>query len=261
MSQLSIKYFSRCLIRNISFNMILPNDYIDKETEYTKRNRKTLMLLHGYTGDAGNWVPEELANKYNFAIVIPNGENGFWLDGISTGHKFQSLIGIEIIEYLRKNFNLAKTPEDTYIMGLSMGGFGAIHTALAYPKTFGTAIGLSFANIINKIANMQPDDSNNSANNIANYEYYRECFGDLNKVKESENNPEVLIKKLLATNEKLPEFYLACGTEDFLLADDRDFHQFLVDNKVKHVYWEDSGGHDVAFWDKCVKKFIPEIFK
>ena len=164
MSQLTIKYFSRCLIRNITFNMILPNDYVDKENEYTKRPRKTLMILHGYTGDAGNWVPEELANKYNFAIIIPNGENGFWLDGISTGHKFQTLIGIEIIEYLRKNFNLAKKSEDTYIMGFSMGGFGAIHTALAYPQTFGTAIGLSFANIINKISKMKPGDPDSHAN-------------------------------------------------------------------------------------------------
>lgn len=256
MSQLSIKYFSRCLVRNTVFNVILPNDYVDKETEYVKRNRKTLMLLHGYTGDAGNWVPEELANKYNFAIVIPNGENGFWLDGISTGHKFQSLIGVEIIEYLRKNFNLAKTPEDTYVMGMSMGGFGAIHTALAYPDVFGTAVGLSFANIINKIANMKPEDSTD----FANYEYYRECFGDLDKVKESEKNPEVLIKKLIASGKKLPEFYLACGTSDFLLESDREFHKFLTDNGVKHVYWEDSGGHDPFFWDKCVRKFIPEIF-
>ena len=29
---------------------------------------------------------------------------------------------------------------------------------------------------------------------LANYEYYRECFGDLDKVLESDNNPEVLVK-------------------------------------------------------------------
>lgn len=256
MSQLTIKYFSRCLLRNITFNMILPNDYVDKENEYTNRPRKTLMILHGYTGDAGNWVPEELANKYNFAIIIPNGENGFWLDGISTGHKFQTLIGIEIIEYLRKNFNLAKKSEDTYIMGFSMGGFGAIHTALAYPQTFGTAIGLSFANIINKISKMKPGDPDSHAN----YEYYRECFGDLEKVKESDNNPEIQIKKLLAKGEKLPKLYLACGKEDFLLENDREFHKFLEENNVKHVYWEAPGNHNPEFWDKCVQKFIPEIF-
>ena len=163
---------------------------------------------------------------------------------------------MEIIEYLRKNFNLAQKPEDTYIMGLSMGGFGAIHTALAYPQTFGTAIGLSFANIINKISRMKPGDPDSHAN----YEYYRECFGDLEKVKESENNPEIQIKRLLANGEKLPELYMACGKEDFLLENDREFHRFLEENNVKHVYWEDTGNHDTKFWDKCVQKFIPEIF-
>ncbi|MCQ2241646.1 alpha/beta hydrolase [Treponema sp.] len=256
MSQLTVKYFSRCLIRNISFQVILPNDYVDQETEYTKRPIKTLLLLHGYTGDAGNWIPEEFANKYNFAIVIPNGENGFWLNGISTGHRFQSLIGEEIIGYIRKNFGLAKKREDTYIMGLSMGGFGALHTAFAYPETFGTTIALSSALIIKKITGMKPG----TPDSHANYEYYRECFGDLEKVHESENNPEILVRKIMEEKKQMPAIYMACGTEDFLLENNRDFNKFLEDNKVAHVYWEDSGTHDMPFWDKCVRKFIPEIF-
>ena len=121
-----------------------------------------------------------------------------------------------------------------------MGGFGAIHTALAYPQTFGTAIGLSFANIINKISRMKPGDPDSHAN----YECYRECFGDLEKVKESENNPEIQIKRLLANGEKLPELYMASCKVDFLLENDREFPRF----------------QDTKFWDKCVQKFIPEIF-
>ena len=34
--------------------------------------------------DAGNWVPEWLAQKYGFAVIAPGGENSFWLDGLST---------------------------------------------------------------------------------------------------------------------------------------------------------------------------------
>ena len=68
------------------------------------------------------------------------------------------------------------------------------------------------------------------------------------------------IKKLLAKGEKLPKLYLACGKEDFLLENDREFHKFLEENNVKHVYWEAPGNHNPEFWDKCVQKFIPEIF-
>ena len=37
-------------------------------------------------------------------------------------------------------------------MGMSMGGFGAIHTALAYPDRFGKLAGLSSALIVHEVA-------------------------------------------------------------------------------------------------------------
>ena len=164
--------------------MYLPNDMRtdipQEENPYAARKMRTLFLLHGYTGDAGNWVPEEIAQKYNFAIVIPNGENAFWLDGLSTGHQFASFLGKELPEYLRKTFGLAGSAEETYIMGLSMGGFGALHTAFAYPEVFGKVSALSSALIVHKIAHMKED----GGNEVANYAYYHECFGDLETVEE-----------------------------------------------------------------------------
>ena len=96
--------------------------------KYSENSTKTLFLLHGYTGDAENWVPEYLSDKYNFAVVIPSGENSFWLDGRSTGHQFCKFVGEELVDYVRRVFRLAKDGSETYIMGLSMGGFGALHT-------------------------------------------------------------------------------------------------------------------------------------
>lgn len=117
---------------------------------------------------------------------MPSVENSFYLDGISTGHQFQTFVGEELVDYVRRTFGLARSPADTYIMGMSMGGFGALHTALAYPETFGKAAALSSALIVHEIASMKPGESNP----VANYEYYRECFGDLEHVEESDNNPE-----------------------------------------------------------------------
>ena len=37
-------------------------------------------------------------------------------------------------------------------------------------------------------------------NPIANYDYYRMCFGDPAKLSESDNNPEYLMKKQLAAD-------------------------------------------------------------
>ena len=92
MSNLTIRFYSNCLRRYTTFKMYLPcdirQDWGQTDTKYSENSTKTLFLLHGFTGDAENWVPEYLADKYNFAVVIPSGENSFWLDGRSTGHQF-----------------------------------------------------------------------------------------------------------------------------------------------------------------------------
>lgn len=255
MAYFTIRLFSNSLIRRTAFEMIIPND-VRNDIPESMGKMKTLFLLHGWTGDAWNWVPEYLAEKYNFAIVLPSGENSFWLDGISAGNKFCTFIGQELVDYIRRTFGLAMSHEETYIMGLSMGGFGALHTALAYPETFGKAAALSSALIVHDIAGIKEGYRDDKAN----YEYYRECFGDLDKVLESENNPETLVKKLKSQGKKLPEIFMACGTEDFLLENNRKFHDFLNENNVPHTYIESAGGHDMKFWDEYAVKFTEMMF-
>ena len=248
MANISVKYFSLALNRKVEFELFIPNDVPD----HKKEEMKTLFLLHGYTDCAENWVPEYLAMEHNFAIVIPNGENGFWLDGLSTGHKYCTFVGDELVEYVRKTFGIAKSREDTFIMGLSMGGFGALHTAFKYPDNFGKVTALSSALIVHEIAKLKPGTDNG----VANYDYYRECFGELDKVEESDNNPEVLVKRLKESG-RLPEIFMSCGTEDFLLEKNREFHTYLDSIEVPHTYIESKGSHDMVFWSEYVQKFIP----
>ncbi|MDE8718927.1 hypothetical protein PZH37_18300, partial [[Eubacterium] siraeum] len=40
--------------------------------------------------------------------MIPHGENSFWLDGLSTGHKYCTYVGEELIDYIRNTFGLAQ---------------------------------------------------------------------------------------------------------------------------------------------------------
>lgn len=251
MANISVKYFSNALNRRICFDIYIPNDSPD----IINRKMKTLFLLHGYTGDALNWIPEYLAQKHNIAIVTPNGENGFWLDGLSTGHKYCTFVGNELVNYIRRTFGLALNADETYIMGLSMGGFGALHTAFAYPENFGKTAAMSSALIVHDIAHMKPGEDNG----VANYDYYHECFGDLETIEERECNPEVLVKKL-KDNGKVPQIFMCCGTEDFLLENNRKFHSYLDSIGVSHIYIESSGNHDMTFWSKYTEKFIELMF-
>lgn len=252
MAHFNIKFFSNCLNRPVPLEVIIPNDpradWEGKIPKIDKENMKCIFLYHGYTGDGGNWIPEWELAKNNCAVVCPSVENSFYLDGISTAHKFQTFVGVELVDFIRRTFDLALSPDKTFTMGMSMGGFGAMHTALAYPETFGKCVCLSSALIVHGIAHMKPEDKNP----VANYEYYRECFGDLETVEEREVNPEVLALKLKESGAKIPGIYMACGTEDFLLEPNRAMDKFLTENEISHIYVEDKGNHDMDFWTRCI---------
>mgnify|MGYP004442976267 FL=1 len=253
------EFISDSLRRVVSFNILLPNDSpleFIKENENYKRGVKTLFLLHGYSGNNRDWILEskinEFAIKYNIAVVFPNGDNSFYLDGKGTGSKYGTYVGEELVNYTRRVFGLSNKKEDTYIGGFSMGGFGAIPTALKYNETFSKAIALSSALIINEIKNK--DESFSTP--IADYYYYERTFGNLNKLEKSENNPEELIRRLKSQNKSIPSIFMACGREDFLIDQNREFHKFLIDNDVNVYYKEDEGNHNWEFWNKYLEPSI-----
>lgn len=256
MSQLNIRFFSHSLNRYTDFKMYIPDDNHNYGGEYDREKVRTLFILHGYSQDGTNWIPDYLAEKYNLAIVIPNGENSFWLDGLSTGRNFCTYIGNELVQYVRNTFGFALTAADTAIMGYSMGGFGALHTAFTYPETFGKTCALSSALIVHEIAGMKEG----GGNGVANYDYYHECFGNLDTVISSDNNPETLIKRLNTQKKNIPQIFMACGTEDFLLENNRQFHRFLDDENIAHTYLESGGNHDMAFWSEYVTVFLEKMF-
>ncbi len=259
MALFQVDFYSKALSKTTCFQVILPNDVppeMTAENENYKRSMKTLYLLHGYSGSSKDWLTgsliQELASKYNMAVVMPSGDNSFYLDGKGTGKAYCQFVGKELVEYTRKTFNLSTNKEDTFISGLSMGGFGAIHTGLYFPETFGKIVGLSSALIIHNIANIKEDHQDF----IADYYYYASTFGALDQVIDSVNNPEYLIRKLKEEKKAIPPIYMACGTEDFLLEENRAFHKFLEAEEIDVTYIESPGIHNWEFWNRYLEPSI-----
>lgn len=259
MAIFQVDVFSKALEKKTCFHMVLPNDVppmMREGNDNYNRKMKTLFLLHGYSGSSNDWLlgssAQELAIKYNMAIVMPSGDNSFYLNAKGKGREYGTFVGQELVDYVRNTFNLSRDKEDTFIGGLSMGGFGAIRTGLYYPETFGKLVGLSSALIIHNVKNKKEGFEDP----IADYAYYHSVFGDLDKLEESENNPEYLIKELKKHNKSIPAIYMACGTEDFLIEENRAFHQFLKDEDVAVEYIESPGAHDWDYWNYYLEPSI-----
>lgn len=250
MAVCTVQYFSKALNRFTNFVAVVPNDLpramVDENPCFC-RSMKKLILLHGYSGSETDWLYNtplsELASKYNVAVILPNGGNEFYLDGPETGRKYATFVGKELPEYVSDLFGMSVCREDTFIGGFSMGGFGAIRTALAYPETFGRVVAFSSALIQRQVAAMKPE----SQDPMANYSFYCHVFGELADMPNSTNNPEYLLKTLVKENKKLPRIFFCVGTEDFLYQHNQQFKSVLREYQVPFCYQEGPGGHDFGF--------------
>lgn len=256
MAVLSCDYFSVARKGSISFNILLPIDPPPVGMEpvnYVSGPFPTIYLLHGYSGNRNSWLSNEKvmewAAKYGYAVVMPDGTNRFYLDNDDTGELYGEFIGKELVDVTRRMFPLSVRREDTVIAGISMGGFGAIRNGLKYADTFGTVIGHSSALITDEVSAMKPG----FGNAIASYEYYRHTFGDLSKLLASDKDPKYLAKRCLQNGNSVPRLFIACGSEDFLFGQNRDFHESLLNIGYPHEWWVESGIHDFDFWNRSMQ--------
>ena len=258
-----MEFHADTIMQHTNFSFVIPNDFIIeeiKEPRYYDRPAKSLILLHGLTGTDTDWlfggVAQEMSKQYNLAVFMPTTGNSFCLDHGYEGGNFASFVGEELPEYIRDTFGYCLSREDTMIAGLSMGGFGAIHTALQFPDTFSACIALSSALVIHEIAK-----TGSRKNSIMPDAMVRDVFGDPEKRLNSEYNPEVLYKKWKAQGKNLPRIYMAIGRDVSLYAVNQDFRHFLEAENADFFYEDGPGIHDWYFWNEYLPRGLEWALK
>ncbi len=246
-----MNYFSNALRRNVEINVILPIDSFDYDSgEYlSSRKFKTLYLLHGIFGSNTDWIENtnliSYLAKHQIAVVLPSGENSFYVDNSDSGAMYSKFIGEELPLITRNAFPLSSNREDTYIAGLSMGGFGALVNGLRYKETYST-IGAFSSAIPNEL----------ESGDLFPNEDFGLSYRRLLEISKDQFNLE---KRLSEDN--LPYIYLTCGTEDFLYDKSLSFVEKLQKHKVDYEYHEWTGVHDWKFWDTSILKFLEFLNK
>lgn len=244
MAFMTLHLRSDALELNTTVNLLIPQDVKVGE------KFKVLYLLHGYIGDHTDWTRytsiERYAWEYRYAIVMPAVNNSYYMDTAS-GLKYFTYITKELPQFITTMFPVSDKKEDTFIAGLSMGGYGALKAALTYPERYQKAASLSGALNIDHIADLAIEDPKNA--------WFRSVFGN-KPTQNTSNDLKYLIRLHKRHNVQLPNLYLVCGTEDFLYQDHVQFHQFLVDEKIDHIYLDAPGVHDWAFWDEHIQKIL-----
>lgn len=260
MALAQVDFFSKALMRTVTANIVVPADKFSfgptgvPSLSVSDKPFKTLYLLHGIFGNYTDWVTktrvQQLAEDRDLVVVMPSGDNGFYNDH-ADGSRYGEFIGTELVEFTRRMFNLSHKRADTFIGGLSMGGYGAIVNALRNPETFGSVVGLSSALTLGPQIEASTDDAPTI---MGSRPYYESVFGPIEQIPGSENDYDALAERVAASKGPKPRFYLACGTEDALLPSNQAYATLLKKLGYELEYHEGPGNHTWAFWDEWIEK-------
>lgn len=249
MAFLQVEFFSEVLGKAMSMNVLLPQTtagQIGVEGKNRDTTYPTLYLLHGMSDNHSAWMRytsiERYAKERGLAVVMPNADLSFYTD-MAHGGKYFKFISEELPAICRDFFpRMSDKREETFIGGLSMGGYGAMKVALSRPDVFSHAISLSGVMDVGRFA----VDSWRRDAMEAN-------FGDVNAVSGSDVDLYVIANKLIESGAEKPRLFIWCGSEDFLYyAHEKAIVEFpKMGFDVTHS--TSPGAHGWVWWDEHIK--------
>lgn len=248
MAFLRCDFFSEALQMETSFQLVFP----DKED---LKSLPVVYLLHGLSDNATCWqrrVPvERYAQRYKVAVVMPEVQRSWYTD-MAEGLAYFRYIHRELPDFCQRVFGVSKKREQNYVMGLSMGGYGAMKCALTQPFRYGGCASFSGALRVDTRYTRYVD----------NPQMMRE-WAAITGHKDGTLGPVADLRKLAAKaagKAGLPRLYITCGAEDFLLDANHSFVETLGELGIPHDYEEWPGAHTWEFWNTSLEKAFERFF-
>lgn len=246
MAFIQCSFESRVLGIAASMNVVLP----EREDRGDRRPYPVLFLLHGLSDDHTIWSRRTSIERYaevrGLAVVMPAGGRGFYVDN-AEGPRWGSFIADEVPAVARALSPLSERREETFIAGLSMGGYGAFRIALAHPDRFAAAG--SFSGALDMARRPEHADQ-------AWRTEFSRVFGDLGAIAGSENDLFELARRLSPADRGRLRLYQCCGTEDFLYDANVRFRDHARSLGLGLTYEEGPGTHEWGYWDSVVQRFL-----
>ena len=236
--------------------VILPADYTT-----TTRRFPVIYLLHGWTSTPDMLVTRtgllKFAKAYEQIFVLPYCENGFYVNNYSNPEmRWEDFITMDLIPYVDEHYRTIALRGDRAVAGISMGGFGAVMLGLKHLDMFGWVGSLGGA-----IASAEPEFAARFAGEDIKDTRTQDLmntlamdFGPPGNPKRSEEDPFWLVQRVQPPS--CPRIFIAVGTEDGFLQDNRRFVNLLLELHIRYRYYEVPGGHDWQVWDEQIENVL-----
>lgn len=230
---------SAAIAGKLHYEVYLPDDYWS-----SKRRYPVVYFLHGLPSGANayqtfGFVERALDQTGKAAIlVIPQGARYNETDpeyvDRTAGHRWETAIGTELPAVVDARYRTIATRPARAIIGLSAGGFGAMHIGIADLDRFGVIESWS--------GYFHPTDPTGTK---------ALQLGAHDNVHDQLQATQAVIKKLHTTI----AFYIGNGDSRFI-AENRQLNRELTAAAIPHVFRVYTGGHEQRLWSRYAEPWL-----
>ncbi len=236
--QVEVTFFSQTIQQNVNVFVEYPDP--------NQKNVDVVWLFPGLGSSKELMIasPEfkQLIKKNNLFTIAVDGYRSFY-QNMEHGYKYFELISKEISNEIKALFNINFKSES--IIGISMGGYGALYHALNQPGRF-----LRIASISGSLNIVRRDQDKRKKNDFIHGEW-KLIFG--NKLK--------MDKDLFKYDASMypQEVILTCAKNDHLFTDNVLYFRHLKQLGVNVEFIEMSGSHEWNVFYEALKQMYERI--
>lgn len=241
--------YSKTLKMDTKISVVVPNIF------RRRKAFKVVYLLHGLMGDCDSWVDYTMlpvfAQEQQTVVIMPSVDRSFYAD-MKHGPSYFSYVAQELPQICESVFHISAKREDTAVIGGSMGGYGALKCALAYPERFGYGAALSPGALF--LGEYFDDIRKKSEYKDELTQDFKNIFGE--NLDWAQVDDLLTLAGQTQTAPQKPKLYCACGLEDVFLSACRRFDSQMNKLALDFTYEEQSGGHDWYFFNQALKRAL-----
>jgi len=225
--------------------VVVPRSYTDKNT--AEHRYPVVYLLHGYSGNQTDWYQHSktarkplaaLADRFGAIIVCPDGRFSSWyLDAPSDAEnpadwQMETTIIKHLIPEIDRQYRTWAEPDGRAIVGLSMGGHGALYLAARNADHFAACASMSGVMDLR-----HSTKSYDLAKRLGAIEQHADRWTEASAI--------TFVEKFAGRKIGI---MIDCGWDDPFMADTRKVHEKMLSLKIPHDYVERPGAHTWDYW-------------
>lgn len=242
-----ITFHSAALNRDMPYRVVLPANIP------AGQKLPAVYLLHGGGGTFHDWTNysdvAQVAER-GLILVMPEGGSSYYVNSATRPEdRYEDYIVKDLITDVQSRFPAADGRSNRAIVGVSMGGFGAIKLALSHPDLFVFAAGISPAVDVPSRPYSEKRDSQ--------WKRHSAIFGPWGSQSRHDNDPFVLAR--LVTPGDMPYIYLSCGDQEGLLPSNKQFAALLEKRRFRYEFRIENGSHDWNQWNAQLREVFQSL--